>query len=461
MISIGRISVSAVRERGANLWGHPSGLIVLFATETCERFAYYGMNALLVLYMVQHLLLPSRAESIIGYAAVKSALEMLFGPLAPQPLASQLFGFFTGFAYLAPILGGLLADRVLGRRLIVILGAILMAIGHFMMAVESLFLFALLFLIVGGGAFKPNISSQVGQLYPEGDNRVDRAYAIFYVGVNIGAFFAPLVCGTIGESYGWRYGFVAAGAGMLIGLLCYIWGTRALPPDTAVALRRDRAPLDRKERRVVAGLVLICLLVVFFWATYDQQSNVVVLWTKDFTDRSITVLNRTFEIPITWFQALNPLLIFCLTPFVLRLWAWQGRRGTEPSEVAKMTFGFLMVAVAYLIMALAAIYTEGGKASWLWLVGYFVVLTIGELYLSPIGLALVYKVASPKIIAMMMGIWFATSFPGDILAGWLGTFWDKIEKSMFFLLMGAITGAAGAVLWAAQWPLRKLLEDEP
>ena len=193
-------------------FGHPRALGYLFATEMWERFSYYGMRALLVLYMVKYLLASERAGDVLGLATFRAALESVFGPLATQPFASHIYGFYTGLVYLTPIFGGLLADRVLGQRRTVILGASLMAVGHFMMAFERLFLFALLVLILGNGCFKPNISTQVGALYPTGDRRRDRAFSIFYVGINLGAFLAPLVCGTLGEEFGWHYGFAAAGA---------------------------------------------------------------------------------------------------------------------------------------------------------------------------------------------------------------------------------------------------------
>jgi len=198
-----------------DVFGHPRGLAVLFATEAWERFSYFGNAALVVLYMTKYLLDPGRVETVLGLDAVKAALEFLFGRLEAQPLASQLFGFYTGLAYFTPILGGLVADRLLGQHRTVVIGGVFMAIGHFMMAFEALFLPALLMLIVGIGAFKPNISTQVGALYGPGDDRRDRAYSIFYLGINIGAFLAPLVCGTLAVKYGWHYGFAAAGVGML------------------------------------------------------------------------------------------------------------------------------------------------------------------------------------------------------------------------------------------------------
>src|SRR5258705_2128400 len=242
--------------RGAGLGardflGHPRGLAVLFATESWERFSYFGNAALVVLYMVKYLLEPGRVETVLGFGAVTAALEFLVGRLDPQPLASQIFGFYTGLAYFMPVLGGLIADRLLGQRRTVIIGGVLMAIGHFMMDFETLFLGALFMLIFGIGAFKPNISTQVGALYAPGDDRRDRAYSIFYLGINIGAFAAPLVCGTLAVQYGWHYGFGAAGVGMLVSLAIYLYGQRTLPADArsrGSAFARESKPLDARER---------------------------------------------------------------------------------------------------------------------------------------------------------------------------------------------------------------------
>src|SRR5229473_4493036 len=236
-----------VHSAKAELFGHPRALSFLFATEMWERFSYYGMRSLLTLYMLKYVLQPPQAESVIGLSALKRLLEIPFGPLDIQPLSSQIYGLYTGLVYLTPVFGGLLADRVLGHRRTVIIGASLMAAGHFMMAFEPLLLFALLTLILGNGAFKPNMSAQVGDLYAPGDPRRDRAYSIFYVGINLGAFLAPLVCGTLGERVGWHYGFGAAGVGMLIGLATYLAGSSHLPPDPLLVkkARPDRKPLDR------------------------------------------------------------------------------------------------------------------------------------------------------------------------------------------------------------------------
>jgi proton-dependent oligopeptide transporter, POT family len=438
---------------GGDLFGHPRALTFLFATEMWERFSYYGMRALLVLYMVKYLLDPQRVAGVAGLGAFKDALEFVFGPLATQPLASQIYGFYTGLVYLTPVFGGLLADRVLGQRRTVILGAALMAVGHFMMAFEHLFLLALLFLIFGNGAFKPNISTQVGALYVPGDRRRDRAFSIFYVGINLGAFLAPLVCGTLGEELGWHYGFAAAGVGMTIGLAIYLLAAPALPPDALTRREATHAPMRRDEWLAIGAIMALMLPVSLFWATYEQQGNTIALWADQFTNRHFV----GGEIPVTWFQAFNPFMIFAFTPFIVALWRSQGQ--SEPSTVAKMAIGCFLNAAAYLVMVAAAWVSAGGQASWLWLFGYFVVVTVGELYLSPVGLSLVTKIAPLRMLSMMMGVWLSTSFIGGFLAGYLGTLWSSMAKTNFFLMLAIISGLAGAAIALLTRPLRGILKD--
>jgi proton-dependent oligopeptide transporter, POT family len=436
-----------------DLFGHPRGLSYLFATEMWERFSYYGMRALLVLYMVKYLLDPARADTVVGLGPFCSALEFVFGPLAPQPLASQIYGFYTGLVYLTPIFGGLLADRVLGQRRTVILGAALMAIGHFMMAFEPLFLLALIVLILGNGAFKPNISTQVGVLYAPGDRRRDRAFSIFYVGINLGAFLAPLVCGTLGEELGWHYGFAAAGVGMTSGLIIYLLAAPSLPPDAFSQAEPVDSALGREAWLSIGAIMALMLPVSLFWATYEQQGNTIVLWADQMTDRHFL----GGEIPVTWFQAANPFMIFAFTPLVVALWRWQGPR--EPSTVAKMAIGCFLNAAAYLVMVAAAAQSAGGQASWLWLFAYFVVITVGELYLSPTGLSLVTKVAPVHLLSMLMGVWLSTNFIAGFLAGYLGTFWSSMAKTDFFLLLAIISAAAGVTIALLARPLRAMLRD--
>jgi proton-dependent oligopeptide transporter, POT family len=446
----------------ADLFGHPRGLTFLFTTEMWERFSYYGMRSLLVLYMTKYLLWPDHAGNVVGLLGIKQALETVFGPLDIQPLSSQIWGLYTGLVYFTPIFGGLLADRVLGQRRTVIIGAVLMAIGHFMMAVEQLFVFALLALILGNGCFKPNISTQVGGLYVPGDDRRDRAYSIFYVGINVGAFLAPLVCGTLGEKAGWHYGFAAAGVGMCIGLCIYLYALPLLPPDElhkAKAAHIERKPLDRDEWRAIIALLILFVPNTLFWATYEQIGNTTVLWADANTDRGIGLFGLAAQIPTTWFLAFNPFMIFAFTPFVVALWTRQAARGTEPATITKMALGCFGVTAANLIMFAAALHADGGKASWLWLLGYFTVITIGELYLSPVGLSFVTKVAPARVLSMMMGVWLATSFTGGFLAGYIGSFWSRMEKPEFFLLVAGIAALAGAIIFACRRLVHGLLVE--
>jgi POT family proton-dependent oligopeptide transporter len=237
---------------------------------------------------------------------------------------------------------------------------------------------------------------------------------------------------------------------MLVSLAIYLGGQRTLPPDAlppAKTVATEKKPLDSGERRAVLTLIGVCALVTLFWAAYDQQGNTLLLWTEDFTDRSLDLLVWQGEIPSTWFLALNPLMIFIFTPLIVRLWARQGRHGTEPSPISKMAFGCLCVALANLVMAAAAS-TAAGKASALWLVGYFAIATIGELHLAPVGLALVSKMAPVRMLSMMMGFWFAATLPGDILAGFLGGFWSSMAKADFFLMIASIAAFGSAAIWA-------------
>jgi POT family proton-dependent oligopeptide transporter len=452
------------------LFGHPRGLTFLFTTEMWERFSYYGMRSLLVLYMTKFLLLDDHFGNVIGLAALERALEGVFGPLDVQPLSSQIWGLYTGLVYFTPIFGGLLADRVLGQRRTVVIGAVLMAFGHFMMAAEQLFLFALLALILGSGCFKPNISTQVGSLYAPGDPRRDRAYSIFYVGINIGAFLAPLVCGTLGEGVGWHCGFAAAGVGMVIGLCIYLYALPLLPADEmhkVQAAHAARKALDANERRAVLALLALFIPNTLFWAAYEQMGNTIILWADAYTDRTIDagLFGASAQLPTTWFLAVNPFMIFAFTPFVVALWARQAARDTEPSTITKMAYGCFGVAAAYLIMVAAALSVSdfagaasgaAGKASWLWLFAYFVVITVGELYLSPVGLSFVTKVAPARLISLMMGVWLATSFTGGFLSGFIGSFWSRMAKPEFFLLVAGVAALAGMMIVGCRWVVRSV-----
>ena len=450
------------RPARGELFGHPRALAFLFGTEMWERFSYYGMRALLVYYLTDRLLLSGHAERVAGLGTLKAMFEWFSGPLDVEPFASLIYGSYTSLVYLTPIAGGLLADRVLGQRRTVVIGAVLMAIGHFLMAFEALLLPALLFLILGNGAFKPNISTQVGELYAEGDPRRDRAFSIFYFGINFGAMLSPWICGTLGENVGFHYGFAAAGIGMLIGLAIYLRGLRELPPDELQkekAAHTEHAPLTPADLRAIAALLVLFLPNVLFWAAYEQQGNSIALWIRDFTDRSVSLFSWQVEIPASSFQSINPAMILLFTPFVVAWWGWLAGRGREPATVTKMAIGCFLVAFSYLVLAFVALHTsETAKSAWLWLLVYFAILTVGELYLSPVGLSLVSKVAPQRLLSLMMGVWLATSFLGNFIAGWLGSFWKGMDKPAFFVMIAGVAALAGLCIAILNKPLRKTLQ---
>jgi POT family proton-dependent oligopeptide transporter len=452
------------------LFGHPFGLWTLAATEMWERFCYYGMRALLVYYMTKYLLLQGQIEHVLGFGAFRSGLEWVFGEMSVQQLSSQIYGLYTGFVYLTPIFGGWLADRYWGQRRTVFLGGVIMAAGEFVLMVPSLFLPGLLLLIVGNGFFKPNIATQLGGLYPPGDPRRDRAFNWFYVGVNVGAALAPVFCGTLGELYGWHWGFGLAGVGMLGGLVQYWFGQKYLAPDnvmkrqaaTAAATPKVHQPFTRSEWSRVLALVVLCLLNVSFWGVYEQQGNTMALWADSNSDRHLfAFLGLGWEMPATWFQSVNSVFIAGFTPFINILWTRQARAGTEPNSVAKMAIGCIVLGLSFVLMLLPARVVDAGQlASMWWLIGGTAILTVGELYLSPVGLSLVTKISPPRIVSMMMGFWYLSSFFGNYMSGYLGTFWEVWSKGKFFMVLAAISIVTGVLMVALYAPLKRAIGDE-
>ncbi|HYA80101.1 MAG TPA: peptide MFS transporter, partial [Methylocystis sp.] len=427
-----RAGADLARSHEPEFLGHPKGLAFLFATEMWERFSYYGMRALLVLYMVDYLLNPERANEVLGLSALKRALEVLTGPLEAQPFSSHIYGLYTSLVYATPILGGLIADRWLGRRRTVAFGAALMVAGHFVMASEQLFLLALTLLILGNGAFKPNIVTQVGGLYAPHDLRRDRAFSVFYVGINIGAFFSPLVAGTLGEKIGWGWGFGSAGVGMTIGLVTYLYGLRYLPSDEPTGVKADAPSAARASLGAsLVGLGLLFVPAALLTGAYEQQGNTIVLWAANFTDRSISLLGWSAEIPVTWFQAFNPLMVFLFTPPLVAWWGTLARSGREPQTTDKLAIGCFGIGAGYAIMAAAAFSSHGAKASWLWLLAYFAVITWFELHFYPVALSLVSRIAPSNSRSLLMGLWLAASFAGNLFAGWFGGLWSSLSSVAF------------------------------
>ena len=476
--------------------GHPPGLFILFFTEMWERFSFYGMRGLLKGYMMYYLfaVLPQKLYrpddeegaaivgqgdtfGVLGWGPIHDALLWFDPKMDVQGQASLVYGLYNGLVYLTPVLGGYLADKYFGQRKIVVAGAILMAAGEFLLASEKFFFFALLVLIVGNGAFKPNISTQVGNLYREGDPRRDRAYSIFYVGINVGSFICNFICGTLASVYGWRWGFFAAGVGLVLGLVGYVAGQRYLASDNmmkskaapekapekkdekadakAGAPAEAKKPLTKQERLVVISLCVLCALNVPFWVVYEQQGNTMQTWADKQTNWPTI---GSFHVPTTWFQSFNPFMIMVLTPAVNGLWTYQQKRGKEPSTVSKMAIGSLILGLSFVVMAVGVrVIGENGKGSLFWPFFATLVITVGELYLSPIGLSLVTKASPKRLVSLMMGVWFVSSFLGGFASGVLGVFYKDGHHERFFWIMVAIGVNTALAMWAFNKPLRKIL----
>jgi proton-dependent oligopeptide transporter, POT family len=456
---------------------HPPGLVILFFAEMWERFSYYGMRGLLKLYMANYLFVTAR-EALQGCRqqtppcadVLGNPDHVLFWPMIrgflpanPQEAASLLYGTYTALVYLTPLFGGILADRYLGQRKSVVLGGVLMAMGHFVMAIESSFFIALGLLILGNGAFKPNVSTQVGSLYAPGDPRRDGAFTIFYMGINLGAFICNLVCGTLAVLYGWHYGFAAAGVGMLLGLCVYLAGQKHLAPDQlarsgGAAGHAPAEPLDAGEKKRVFALIALCALNIVFWAVYEQQGNTMQTWADE---RTVWPTLFGFQIPSTWYQSFNPLMIILLAPLLDWFWRGQQRKGTEPNSVSKMAIGCVLLGLSFIVMIVGAQSIGAGKGSLFWPLFCTALLTVGELYLSPIGLSLVTKVSPARIVSMMMGMWFLSSFLGNFLSGAIGVLYTRWSSEAFFLLLTVLGVGAGVAIWLFNRPLRLAMGNDP
>ena len=407
-------------------FGQPRGLTILFLTEMWEQFSYYGMRALLVYYMTKQLLLG-------------------------QERASLIYGTYTALSYLTPIFGGFIADRWLGKRRAVIIGGSVMAAGHFMMTFEPLFYVALATIALGNGLFLPSLPSQIDGLYRPEDPRRGWAYNVYYVGVNIGGFLAPLICGTLGEFYGWHWGFGAAGVGMLAGLIIYVAGGKHLP-DQERAPRPIAAPvraaaMPRKAASLGPTFLLlfaVCLAVTVFRGAYEQVGNTVALWADVGIDRSTALMT----IPMTWFQSLNPLLVMLMTPVLLAHWRRRAQAGHAGSSMKKMALGALIVALAYLLLAAVAFGAGSGRAGWWWLAVFFAIFTLGELYILPTGLGLFARLAPLGFGATTVAAWFFATCTGSYAAGAVGTLWAGRSHSEFFVILAVVAAIAAALLFA-------------
>jgi POT family proton-dependent oligopeptide transporter len=446
------IPTAEARQSDHSFLGHPRGLAYLAFAEGWERFSYYGMQTLLVLYMVRQLLHPGHMERIAGFGPFRAALERAYGtPLSTVALASAIFGLYTGLVYLTPIAGGVIADRWLGRTRTVTIGALLMAAGHFLMAFDVSFLIALLCLLTGVGCFKGNIASQVGALYAPGDLRRADAFQIYFLFINGAVIISPLITGTLGEVYGWHYGFGAAGVGMLISLVIYLYGRKWLPPERAATRggSAGRPRLSHDER--IAVMVLILLLPILAIGAIGNQQifNAYLLWVPANVD--MVFFGRT--LPTTWLITLDAIVSISSLVAVVAFWRLWSRRFKEPSEVVKIIIGMGLSAAALLSLTVAAtISATGHKAGIGWVLVFEVMNSIGFANVFPVGLAL-YARASPRVIAgTMIGVYYLHLFMGNNLVGWLGGLLERMPGTEFWLLHAGLVAAAAALMLVA-WRL--------
>jgi proton-dependent oligopeptide transporter, POT family len=425
------------------LLGHPKGLFYLAATEAWERFSYYGMTALVVLYMVNQLLLPGHVQHIFGFSGFKAAVESVVGPLSTQALASQIFGLYSGFVYFTPLLGGMIADRWIGQRNAVVIGALSMSAGHIAMGFDQSFLLALLLLVIGSGFLKGNISAQVGALYPtEDEARRTRGFVIFSTAINVGAVIGPLLCGLIAQVYGWHYGFGIAAIFMFFGLATYLYGYRYLPARVERRKYEGTSRLTAVERRIVIALIAVLIISIFESIAYGQIFNVSSIWIQ----QHVALDLGGFRIPVPWFQSINSVFSILGVPLLFWIWRHQALRRREPDELAKIGIGAWIAAASNLLLVVAIFASGGAPVHPILPFLYSAGLGISFLYYWPTLLALVSRAAPAKVNATLMGLTFMTLFISNNLIGWIGGFYEKMTPAQFWTMHAAIAAGGGILV---------------
>lgn len=423
--------------------GHPKGLGFLGFTEGCERFSYYSMQTLLTLYMVNYLLVPGRMEKVIGLDWLQAHV---YRGLSGQPLASAIFGTYTALVYFTPIFGGILADSLLGRTRTLILGGVLMAIGHFLMAIESAFVFALLALLLGVGAFKGNIATQVGDLYGPNDLRRAMAFQIFYIFINVSVIIAPLISGTLGQKVGWHYGFGCAGIVMVLGLIIYLRGRRWLAPEQPRRQAADappRAKMTRDDWMCVIYLMILIPVLAIAMLTNQQIFNAYLVWGDQKFD--LRLLNNTSS----WLITVDAAVSFSMLVAVAAFWKWWGNRRTEPDEITKMIIGSLFTIAGALCLFMGALTAPAhGKISLLWPMGFEFMNSIGFAHILPVSLALFSKIAPRQISATVIGLYYLAFFIANALVGYVGGFYSSLPTTSFWLIHAG-SAAVGLIAFIA------------
>jgi POT family proton-dependent oligopeptide transporter len=426
-----------------DVFGHPRGLAVLAGTELWDRISFHGMQSLLTLYMAEQLLLPGHVERIVGFPALKAAIETVFGHLTTQGLATQIFGLYVGLVYVTPTVGGWLGDRVLGRKRTVTLGALLMTAGHFCMAFDQSFLLAMLFLILGAGALRGNLQPQVGELYAQDDRRRVVAFQLYASMINFGAFIAPLVTGALGKAYGWHVAFAFAGVGMLVGLIVYLSGQRYLTVTRPRAAGEPRVRLTPKERRIVWRLLALLPVTALFWIAQSQVWNTYNLWVRDHVELQI----GAFAMPVVWLQSLDGLSPFICLPPMLMFWRWQAARGREPNEFVKIAIGCFIFSASTLWLAAAGLVIDAhGRTPLLWAVVFHLASNLGWLYFTPTVTAMVSRTAPRSVNATMVGASSLAVFLGSTISGRMGSLYETLPASQFWALHAALVSLGGVIM---------------
>lgn len=439
--------------------GHPKGLGYLAFVEGCERFSYYSMQTLLVLYMVNYLL-PERFDAVAGLGWLQ---EWRYGGLEGQPLASAIFGDYTALVYLTPILGGIAADRWLGRRAALIAGGAIMALGHFLMAFEGSFLFALMALVVGVGLFKGNIASQVGELYKEGDLRRAMAFQIFYIAINVSVIAAPLVSGTLGENVGWHWGFGSAGVVMVIGLVAYIMAGPWLPADNRPkkdATAAPREPLSSNDWKRIAAVTLLVPVMAIALLTNQQIFNAYLVWA----DEHFQLTFFGITLPTSWMITIDATLSFSMLVAVAWFWKWRAdRTGREPDELGKMIIGSVFTVIGGLCLVMAAATQGSGKIGLFWPVMFHLFNSIGFSHVLPVSLALFTRLAPRQFNATIIGIYYLAFFAANLIVGTVGGWYSTMDTVEFWLfhVMTAAIGLAAFALFKVFLAARLMGEGKP
>ena len=409
--------------------GHPKGLGYLGFTEACERFSYYSMQTLLVLYMVNYLLVPGRMDNVVGLRWVQAHL---YHGIDGQPLASAIFGTYASLVYGTPILGGIIADKWLGRDRTLILGGVLMAIGHFLMAIQSAFIFALVALVLGVGAFKGNIATQVGALYGPNDLRRAMAFQIFYIFINVSVIVAPLISGTLGQKVGWHYGFGCAGVVMVIGLLIYLSGRRYLAPEPAAASAEKaapREPLSRGDWLCVIYLIILIPVLAVSLLTNQEIFNAYLTWGDQQFD--LRLLNNTSS----WLITVDAAVSFTMLVAVAAFWKWYGTKRREPDEISKMIIGSVFTVAGGLCLFMAALtQPHGGKISLFWPMMFEITNSIGFAHVLPVSLALFSKISPKQITATVIGLYYLAFFIANAVVGYVGGLYSSLPTTTFWLI---------------------------